>query len=184
MRIGRLLAVLFTAALLVVSCGNSQESSSAGQEATPAQGSAAAAQAAPGEIPEQLNFSAKTVGGDDISGAQLAGQPTVMWFWAPWCSTCKREAPTVAKAAQQNPDVQFVGVAALDEVPAMQDFIDTYKIGDFPNIADTNGAVWQRFGVTNQPAFAFIGADGSVDVVVSSLGSEALETRISTLVGT
>ena len=107
-----------------------------------------------------------------------------MWFWAPWCSTCKREAPTVAKAAQQNPDVQFVGVAALDEVPAMQDFIDTYKIGDFPNIADTKGAVWQRFGVTNQPAFAFIGADGSVDVVVSSLGSEALETRIDTLVGT
>lgn len=64
----------------------------------------------------------------------------------------------------------------------MQEFVDKYDLGFFTNIADVDGAVWQRFGVTAQPAFAFVGADGSVDVVRGTLGEPALNTRVSTLV--
>ncbi len=63
----------------------------------------------------------------------------------------------------------------------MQRFIDEYGIGFFPNIADLDGALWQRFGVTTQPAFAFVTADGSVDVVRGSLSEPALTTRVATL---
>lgn len=133
-------------------------------------------------VPAELNFTAKTVGGQEFSGQALAGKPAVFWFWAPWCPTCQREAPEVAEAARANPEATFVGVAALDQEPAMQEFIDKYDIGFFTNIADVDGAVWQRFGVTAQPAFAFVGADGSVDVVRGTLGAPTLNTRISTLV--
>ena len=31
-----------------------------------------------------LDFSATTVGGGEIRGADYAGSPLIVWFWAPW----------------------------------------------------------------------------------------------------
>jgi hypothetical protein len=31
------------------------------------------------------SFAGTTVEGKPFSGASLAGKPTVLWFWAPWC---------------------------------------------------------------------------------------------------
>ena len=55
---------------------------------------------APKPVPELLRFNAKTVDGKDFSGASLAGKPALLWFWAPWCSNCQAEAPTMAEAAK------------------------------------------------------------------------------------
>ncbi|RZQ64893.1 protein disulfide oxidoreductase [Amycolatopsis suaedae] len=146
---------------------------------------AAPGTAAPGAatIAEQLRFTAKTVDGKDFTGQSLAGKPAVLWFWAPWCPVCQREAPTVANAAQAATGVTFVGVAAQDEVPAMQAFVSKYKLDSFVHLADVDAAVWKRFGVTAQPAFAFIGADGSVDVVKGTLSEQDLAARAGTLAG-
>ncbi|WP_236808945.1 protein disulfide oxidoreductase [Amycolatopsis albispora] len=158
-----------------------------GQPSTPAT-PAPAAPAAPGTtepaaagVPEQLRFSVKTVDGKDFSGQSLAGKPAVLWFWAPWCPVCQREAPTVAKAAQAGTGATFVGVAAQDEVPAMREFVAKYQLGSFEHLADLDAAVWQRFGVTKQPAFAFIGADGSVEVVKGTLSEKDLTARVRAL---
>lgn len=129
---------------------------------------------------ELLQFTAKTVDGQDFSGQSLAGKPAVLWFWAPWCTTCQGEAAGVAKAAKANQAVTFVGVAALDQVAAMRNFVAKYGL-DFTNLADVDGSVWQHFGVTIQPAFAFIGKDGSVDVVKRTLSENDLAQRLATL---
>jgi thiol-disulfide isomerase/thioredoxin len=115
--------------------------------------------------PQVLQFSAKTVDGVDFSGQSLAGKPAVLWFWAPWCPTCQAEAPAVAKAAQTHPSLTFLGVAARDQVPAMKHFVATYKMAGFTHLADVDASVWRHFGITEQPAFAFIAADGSAQVV-------------------
>jgi hypothetical protein len=31
-----------------------------------------------------LSFRAGTVDGGQLDGAELAGKPVAMWFWAPW----------------------------------------------------------------------------------------------------
>jgi thiol-disulfide isomerase/thioredoxin len=128
-----------------------------------------------------LRFDAKTVDGKDFSGQSLAGKPAVLWFWAPWCPTCQGEAPAIGRIAHANPAVTFVGVAAEDQVPAMRDFISKYQLGFFTNLADVDASVWQRFGVTAQPAFAFISAAGSVNVVKSHLAEQDLAQRVGTL---
>jgi len=173
------LALLGTTIGLVAGCGGTSGNSASVAPSAPSGDVSAPSSAA--AVPEQLNFTAKTVNGPDFSGSTLAGKPAVFWFWAPWCPTCQREAPGVAKVARANPEATFVGVAALDQVPAMQEFVDKYDVGFFTNIADVDGAVWQRFGVTSQPAFAFVSADGSVDVVRGTLSEPALSTRVSTL---
>lgn len=134
-------------------------------------------------VAEQLRFTARTIDGQEFSGASLAGTPAVLWFWAPWCPTCQREAPTVARVASGNAGVTFVGVAARDEVPAMAAFVSKYQANSFTHLADVDGAVWRQFGVSTQPAFAFIGADGSVDVVQSALSEQDLATRVGALDG-
>jgi thiol-disulfide isomerase/thioredoxin len=175
------LAVLTAAVGFVAGCGNVGQKAgappSAGSAAIPSPHTASA-------VPKELDFTAKTVDGSDFSGASLAGKPAVLWFWAPWCPVCQGEAPDIAEAAHDHPRVTFVGVAALDQLPAMQSFANKYGVGVFTNIADVSGAVWQRFGVTAQPAFAFVGADGAVEVVRRSVSEPELGTRVSALANT
>ncbi len=147
----------------------------------PPDASTTSAESAPAAVPEQLQFSAETLDGASFDGADLAGKPAVLWFWAPWCPNCRSEAPQVAAAAAANPDVTFIGVAAQDELPAMQSFVTDYGVGGFQHLADLDASIWQRFGVTYQPAYAFVGADGSIDVVKSRVSAEELDSRLASL---
>lgn len=142
----------------------------------------ASAPAAPAA--ERPQFTANTVDGRTFSAQSLAGKPAVLWFWAPWCPNCQAEAPTVAKAAQQNPKVTFVGVAAQDDLAEMQKFVAEYRIGGFVHLADLEGSIWRQFGITHQPAYAFIKADGSVEVVKSMLSEQELTQRLGAVAGT
>lgn len=146
------------------------------------QTSAAAPTSGAPEVPDQLKFTTKTVDGKDLNGADLAGKPVVLWFWAPWCPKCQREAPGMAAASKEHSGkVTFLGVAAQDKVPAMQQFVQKYNLQSFQHIADEDSAVWKRFGVTAQPAYAFIDASGKVDIVTSQLSEQDLKQRLSKL---
>lgn len=166
------LAALVLAALAsLVGCGTATRTGAPVAPATPA-------------AAEQLRFTAKTVDGAEFSGQSLAGKPAVLWFWAPWCPICQGEAPGIADAAHTHPQVSFVGVAGLDQPPAMHEFVARYRLGSFPHLADVDGAVWKRFGVTQQPAYAFIHPDGTVQVEKRPLTEQELAARLTTLAGT
>ena len=171
--------VALAVAAVIAACG-SPEKPSAAPNATASSPHAAAGQAT--GVPAQLQFSAKTLTGQSFSGESLAGKPAVLWFWAPWCPTCQQEAPVLAKVAAANPRVTFVGVAARDQVSSMQSFVDKYHLGGLTQLADTDGTVWAKFGITRQPAWAFVSADGSVDVVKGRLTESQLTERIGGLV--
>lgn len=170
--VGLVMAVLALAAGCVAA-------NSAGAQA----GGASGAAKHTASVPEQLHFTAKTVEGKDFSGQSLVGKPAVLWFWAPWCPICRGEAPTVARVAHSNPAVSFVGVAARDQLPAMRQFVAQYHMGSFPQLADLDGSVWRRFGVTAQPAYAFLTADGAVQLVEGTLPEQELIQRINQLAG-
>lgn len=134
------------------------------------------------DVPEQLRFTSETLAGKPFEGASLHGQKAVLWFWAPWCPNCRREAPGVRRVAEEHAgEVRFVGVAAQDDVPAMQSFVDEHGLQVFAHLADVDAEVWERFGVTYQPAYAFIDADGSVEVVKGGLEESELADRVDAL---
>ena len=181
------IAVL-TAALIATACAADPEpapgpATPAGPAATATSPGAGPASNAGGQpaVPEQLRFTARTVDGRDFDGAALTGRPAVLWFWAPWCPKCRAEAEHVAELARANAGrVTFLGVAAQDQVPAMQRFVDEYDV-DFTHLADVDAAVWRRFGVTYQPAYAFVDSSGRVEVVKNQLGEDELVGRIAAL---
>lgn len=125
----------------------------------------------------------RTVDGTSFDAASLAGQPVVLWFWAPWCAICRGEAPTVTKvAAEFAGRVSFVGVAGQGSISDMSSFVTQTHAGTFPQLADVNAVVWKRFAVSAQPAFAFVTATGRTNLVVGSIDEQALAARLAELV--
>ncbi len=178
MKFARPIACLAVAAAVAAACASHSGSQ-------PGQGPSVAAAQNPTTsktVPAALQFIAKTLNGQDFNGASLLGKPAVLWFWAPWCPVCQREAPAVGHIAATQPAVTFVGVAGLDKLPAMQAFVGKYPVSGFTQLADTDGSVWAKFGVTHQPAYAFVRPDGGINVVKQALSDPDLSQRVSELV--
>ncbi len=165
-RLTALLAAFLGALLMLAGCGSAAENPPESAEG-----------------PTQLQFQATTLDGTAFDGASLRGTPAVFWFWAPWCPTCQREAPMVGAAADAHPAVTFVGVASASQPPAMREFVEKYSLQHMTQLADTDGTVWKKFGVTQQPAFAFLTADGEVSVVKGELSDDDLGRRVAALTG-
>ena len=114
------------------------------------------------------------------------GDAVVMWFWAPWCPTCRAIAPTVAEVstdlAAQDHDVVFVGVAGQGSVGEMEEFVGSTGTGDILHVVDADGSAWAEFGVLTQPTFALVTPDGAVDLLVRPDRDQLVE-RIAGLHG-
>ena len=120
-----------------------------------------------------------------FDGASLAGGDAVVWFWAPWCTSCRAEAPEVAEIAERyGADIQLVGVPGRGELDAMREFVDDTGTGSIIHLADLDGDVWSAFGIYGQPAFAFIDDSGEVEVFIGGMGGKALAERIDELIAT
>ena len=134
------------------------------------------------KAPAVLDFSADTVAGDTFKGASLAGRPAVLWFWAPWCPTCRAQIEGVSALADEyGDDISFVGVGSLDEAPAIEDFA-TDVPAEIPHLLDPDGAVWRHFGVVEQSTYVVLDADSSV-VSEGYLDDDALADLVSGLAG-
>ncbi|MGJ7449524.1 redoxin domain-containing protein [Aquipuribacter sp. MA13-13] len=110
-----------------------------------------------------LDFTATTLDGATFEGATLAGEPALLWFWAPWCPTCAGQADHISGVADTYAGrVNVVGVGGLDQAEAMRTFVDDRGVDNFVHLSDETGVVWQRFGITSQSTYVVLDADGTV----------------------
>jgi thiol-disulfide isomerase/thioredoxin len=116
-----------------------------------------------------------TLEGDAFDGESLAGQGVVLWFWAPWCTICRAEAPDVASvAAEMQGDVTFVGVPGLGAASEMKGFVADTGVQSITHLPDVDGEAWRAFGIVSQPSFVFISPDGSATSFTGALGADKL----------
>ncbi len=164
--------VVTALALVVTACGSSEQLSTSDY-----QPAGDAASDAP------LGFSATTLDGAPFEATSLSGRPVVLWFWAPWCTVCRAEAPDVtAVAAEFEGRVTFLGIAGLGPISDMQAFVAETGTSGFEHVADLDGQLWQRFGVVAQPAFVFIDGDGAAELYAGGLDAEQLRDVADELV--
>ena len=130
-----------------------------------------------------LDFTVATLDGSTFDGKSLAGRPALLWFWAPWCPTCVIEAPTVKAVAEQYAGkVAVVGVAGLDKADEMRHFVELTKVEGIEHLADEEGVVWKRFGVTTQSSYVLLDASGAI-THRGRLSPSELEQLLVQLVG-
>lgn len=92
------------------------------------------------QMPE---FSLPSLAGETVASASLAGEPTVLNFWATWCQPCLKEIPELIELADQG--VRVVGIALDQEGEvAVRPFVE--KQGMDYTILLGNQEVFQRMG--------------------------------------
>ena len=128
-----------------------------------------------------LKFTGEDIDGAPYDGEQLADKPTVLWFWAPWCPTCRAQAGGVETLAEKYAgQVNVVGVGGLADAADIRDF--ARQVDGPTHLIDEEGEIWRHFNVTAQSTYVVLDADG---VVVSEgyLDDDALADQVAELVG-
>ena len=164
-------------AMLLAGCA---PSTSSGSDPTSAPTTATTAEEERGAF----DFTARTIDGGTLDGESLKGKDVVLWFWAPWCPTCLVEgkhevAPALAKLPD---DVEFIGIAGRsDNLAEMREFLDWTGTGGVTHVVDTDGSIWEGFGVVLQPAFYFVNQDGTARRAGSGLTTDDILAEVEIL---
>lgn len=164
-----------------------EEKQGSGKGTDKGKGAGAGEGVAPGEkapdgTPAKLQFASTTVDGEKFSGAKLADKPSVLWFWAPWCGTCQGQAAQTAKLAEKyKGKVNFVGVAGLDKTEPIRSFVKSQKVGNFPHLNDQSGAVWKKFGISQQSSYVMLDEKGKTVHSGVATGPDQLTEQVSGL---
>ncbi|RMB62353.1 TlpA family protein disulfide reductase [Tessaracoccus antarcticus] len=125
-------------------------------------------------------LSGETLEGDPLSTADYAGKVMVLNVWGSWCAPCRAEAPALVAAAEQMPEVQFIGINTRDNDPApAQAFVRAFGV-EYPNLYDRDGSLLLGFGQVPPKAIpSTLVIDEQGRVAARILG----ELSTSTLVG-
>ena len=117
----------------------------------------------------------------DLATEFASGKHVVLVFWQSWCSTCKAEAPGLAKMANElASQVVFIGV-----IPGPDKMIDDRRVDAFiesagmtyPQIRDRDLSLTHNFAVKGTPTIIVI--DPHQEVIYR--GSHAPESWSSIL---
>lgn len=99
----------------------------------------------------------------DLQALAQPGRPTLLWFWAPHCTICRREAPEVlAFEAAHGEEIDLLGLGAQDTLEEAYGFLDDTDTHDLTMVWDQSGQSWIHHGVTSQPTVIVLDADGQV----------------------
>ncbi|MFI5938296.1 TlpA family protein disulfide reductase [Actinoplanes sp. NPDC051494] len=142
----------------------------------------ASAGTGPAIVPAALTFTGTTVDGTPFDAATLAGKPTILWFWAPWCTTCYVEAMSIHDLQKEYAGrLNILGVAGLGGNAAMHEFVRDGELEAVTHLDDKPGRIWKKFGITEQSVYVVLDATGKV-LITSYLDDQQLTKQVKALV--
>ena len=65
--------------------------------------------------------------------------------------------------AARGDEIAFLGMAGLDDLGPVEDFVARHGLDGFPHAYDPDGRLWSRFGTIGRSAFVFVDDDGSLE---------------------
>ncbi|MDP9440913.1 MAG: TlpA family protein disulfide reductase [Actinomycetota bacterium] len=134
---------------------------------------------------ERFHFQAETLDGTSVDTRAFVGrEPVAFWAWAPWCSTCNREAPGVRDAVvRYGGSIRFVGLPGLDDAAPMRVFVQRHELTAMPHAVDRQGDLWRQLGVRGQPTWVLVDVEGNVERLFGLVDAADLDRRLARLAG-
>ena len=124
------------------------------------------------------DFTAELIDGSSLALSDLKGKPVIINFWATWCPPCKAEMPDIQKLYEKSSTegedaVIVLGVAAPnmgqegseEEIAAFME----EKGYTYPVLMDTEGELFNSYGIMSFPTTFMIDRDGNVFGYVSGM---------------
>jgi thiol-disulfide isomerase/thioredoxin len=180
----RLLSVLAVGSVLAGALAGCGSSTSAAPAAPPAAGlsSGGPSAAGPAAVPASLTFTGTTLDGKTFDAATMAGKPTILWFWAPWCATCASEAMSISDLQNEyDGRLNILGIAGMGDNKDMHEFVADLEVGKVPHLDDEPGKLWKKFGITEQSTYVILDKAGKI-VTTSYLDDLQLTNKVKSLV--
>ena len=106
---------------------------------------------------------ARLDGSGEFGLATLASAqtPTLLWFWAPWCSVCNAEAPEIERlAASARGELVVVAIGGRDDAANGPAFVDRHGLRSPTVLFDEPMAAWSAYGIPGQPGAVLLDRDG------------------------
>ncbi|MBP7351952.1 MAG: TlpA family protein disulfide reductase [Comamonas sp.] len=99
----------------------------------------------PNAVAEQAFWALQlqTPEGVPLALQQFAGKPLLVNFWATWCPPCVRELPLLSRFAQEQPQVQLLGLA-VDQAAPVQKFLARQPLAFPVAMAGAGGSTLTR----------------------------------------
>jgi thiol-disulfide isomerase/thioredoxin len=117
--------------------------------------------------------------GGELDTAELHGQPTLVTFWASWCSACMTELPELEKIQRQNA-ARVVAINIEGSREKAQAVVDRQRFSFSVGLDD--GELATRFGVQTIPHTLLLDAKGAIaDLIDAPEPQSALLRRIRML---
>lgn len=118
--------------------------------------------APPGPPPPPATVAALADGRDlALRDLVATDRPTLLWFWAPWCSVCNAEAANIQRLAAEHEDaLAVVAIGGRDTIGAGREFRDRHGLDAPLMVFDESMAVWQAYGIPAQPAAVLLDRSG------------------------
>lgn len=127
------------------------------------------------------SFVMPTVKGTTVSSEQLKGKPTLIYFWAPWCSVCNVSLPNLQDFYHQyGNEINIVSVAlSYEQIEDVHMMIIKHKL-DFPVLLGTK-EIADEFSISGFPTYYLLDSEQKVES--KSLGySSELGMRLRALI--
>ncbi len=102
-------------------------------------------------------------GGGAYELAQLASAetPTLLWFWAPWCTVCNGEAPEIQRlATQTRGELSIVAIGGRDQLDNAPAFVDRHGMTAPTLLFDESMQVWEHYRIPGQPGAILLDREG------------------------
>lgn len=128
------------------------------------------------------DFSAFSPDGEPVRLSDLRGRPTVINFWATWCTSCLAEMPDLRDLqAEVGPDrLNVFAMNVGEDTDAATGFLDWLDAPDFYVGLDPTLAVGDAYGVRGMPQSVFIDGEGIIRAVyVGQLTENALREYLA-----
>jgi peroxiredoxin len=107
-------------------------------------------------------FELRTTSGAVVSSAALAGKPTLLAFWAPWCTVCETESRNLGWAQRLAGDrARVLSVATAWQQPQQVTAYTERNGVDYPVLLD-DGALADQLNISSYPTVYFLDERGHI----------------------
>ena len=118
---------------------------------------------------------------NEISSAELLGNPLVVNLWFSTCAPCAKELPDFAEVhAEVGDEVRFVGVNTIDSVEVMERFAGERGV-QYELLRDQYAELANGIGAVAFPITLFVTSDGVIIEQTGVLDADELREKVANL---